>query len=138
MKPGTGNWTVVTHDRSHGFIDSINWARDGSQIFYDRQTDVVNGIYSVPTFGGEERLILPKASCPLPLHDGTLLFGRINKDRVWQLHRLWPDTGKVEALPFVKNGSSRVVYTNLMAQIDEDRIAIVGQPLANAATPLGL
>ena len=138
MKPGTGNWNVVTHDRSHGFIDSINWGIDG-QIYYDRQTDAVNGIYSVPALGeGEERLVLPNASCPVPLRDGTLLFGKINGDRVWQLHRLWRDTNKIEALPFVKNANFRLTYTNLTAQIDDERIAIIGQPAGAVQPAFGL
>jgi serine/threonine protein kinase len=138
MKPGTGNWQVITHDRAHGFINSANWSRDGSQIYFDRQSDAVNGIYSVPTFGGEERLLRANAGSPLPLRDGTLLFGALNADRIWQLHRLWPDTGREEPLPFVKIGNSRVQYLNLMAQIDDERVAIVGQPLGSAPGSFGL
>src|SRR6185295_18218711 len=43
-----------------------------------------------------------------------------------------------EPLPFVKIANSRVLYLNLMAQIDDERIAIVGQPLGSAVESLGL
>ncbi len=73
MKPGTGSWTVLTSDRTKGLLDSLAWSPDGARIYYDRLTDVPNGIYSVPALGGEERLLIENANAPQPLPDGSLL-----------------------------------------------------------------
>jgi serine/threonine protein kinase len=130
MKPGTGSWTTLTHDRTHGLINWLAWSADSSQIYYDRFTDAPNGIYTVPNLGGEERLVVENADSPLALPDGSLLFGRINADRVWQLHRLWPSSGKIEALPFVMV-NVRDTYYGLLRPIDDTHIAIVGRPLGD-------
>src|SRR5437867_2246601 len=61
MKPDTGNWTVLTRDRTRGLIVSMGWARDGGKIYYDRYTDTPRGVFSVPVLGGDERLILENA-----------------------------------------------------------------------------
>ena len=126
-KPGTGNWTVLTHDRTRGLVNALSWSADSSLIYYDRFTDAAIGVFSVPNLGGDERLVIENAEAPLGLPDGSLLFGRRNADRVWQLHRLWPSTGKVEPLPFVR-ASQRLSYYQLQAVVDADRIAIVGRP----------
>jgi len=132
MKPGTGSWTVLTRDRTRGLINSLNWSADASQIYYDRFTDAPNGIYTVPNLGGDERLVVENADSPLPLTDGSLLFGRINAERVWQLHRFWPSNGKIEPLPFVTL-SVRNTFYGLERQIDANRIVIVGRPLGDRA-----
>jgi DNA-binding winged helix-turn-helix (wHTH) protein len=46
------DWTVLTHDRTHGAVENLCWSPDGSRIYFDRSS----GIYSVPGLGGEERL----------------------------------------------------------------------------------
>jgi Tol biopolymer transport system component len=28
--PDNGNWTLLAHDRNHGFVNEISWAPDGS------------------------------------------------------------------------------------------------------------
>jgi len=48
MTPETGNWRVLTHDRTRGLIGKISRSPDGSSIFYDRFVDVPVGIFSVP------------------------------------------------------------------------------------------
>jgi len=101
MKPGTGVWTQLTRDRAHGLTFTMSWSADGSHIYYDRSTDSPNGIYSVPALGGDERLVVENAQNPASVPDGSLLFGRPNADRVIQLHRFWPASGKLEALPVV-------------------------------------
>ena len=67
MKPGFGGWTVITHDRSQGLVYGLNWSADSGHVYYDRITDVANGIYSVRNLGGEERLVVENAGNPLPL-----------------------------------------------------------------------
>ena len=39
MKPGTGIWTQLTHDRTRGLTFTMSWSADGSHIYYDRFTD---------------------------------------------------------------------------------------------------
>ncbi len=57
------------------------------------------GVFSVPFLGGEERLVVENAGHPAALPDGSLLVARINEERRSQLTRVWPDTGRMQALP---------------------------------------
>jgi hypothetical protein len=125
MKPGTGVWTQLTRDRTHGLTYSMCWSADGSQIYYDRYTDTPNGIYSVPALGGEERLVIENAQNPASLPDGSILFGRPNADRVIQLHRFWPASGKLEPLPVLLTGDS----VQPIRAIDANRALIQGRAL---------
>ena len=99
MNPQSGNWSVLTRDRSRGYVSRISWSRDGSRIYYNRYTDVPLGIYSVPALGGEERLILENANGAEPLADGSLLVAKINGDRQMQIYHYWPADGRLTALP---------------------------------------
>src|SRR6185503_7862517 len=74
MRPETGNWTVLTHDRSRGQVDNVSWSRDGSKLYFDRR----HGIFSVPVLGGEEQLVLEDAGNPQALPDGSLVVQRLN------------------------------------------------------------
>jgi hypothetical protein len=96
MKPVSGDWTVLTHQRGVGSVYKVVWSHDGSKLFFDRVTDVPHGIYSVPALGGEERLVLEDAEMPEALPDGSLLFVKTDADRNLQAYRLWPDSGKVQ------------------------------------------
>jgi predicted Ser/Thr protein kinase/WD40 repeat protein len=96
MKPESGNWTVLTRDRSHGVAIQIAWSPDGTLLYYDRVTDVPSGIYSVPVLGGEERLVLENAGLLDTVRDGSLLVIRVNPARQRQLFRYWPDSGRLQ------------------------------------------
>jgi len=99
MDPAAGNWTVLTHDRTHGPTIGVPcWSHDGSTIYFDRITAQPTGIYSVPAIGGEERLILANAASPEALPDGSLLVVRVDPDRRDQIYHYWPDTGRLQAL----------------------------------------
>jgi predicted Ser/Thr protein kinase len=98
MKPESGNWTVLTHDRSRGYVSEICWSRDSTKLYFDRVQGVAQGIFSVPVLGGEERLVVEDASMPQILPDGSLLMVRLNAERRGQLHRVWPETGRVQPL----------------------------------------
>ena len=106
MKPETGNWSILTHDREHGTTFAIAWSPDGASIYYDRRTDVPQGIYSVPLLGGDEHLVLEKASNPEPLPDGSLLVIRFNAERQTRLFRFWPDSGRLQDFPVTTFDSS--------------------------------
>ena len=130
MKPGTGTWTVLTSDRSKGLQDSLAWSHDGSRIYYDRLTDTPQGIYSVPALGGDERLVIEDAGRPEPLPDGSLLLQRMNASRMLQLHRLYPDSGRLEPLPAVSSS----IDGNFVRPIGDGKVAFFGRPLANPAS----
>ncbi|MSV30546.1 MAG: hypothetical protein EXQ52_17655 [Bryobacterales bacterium] len=55
----------------------------------------------MPVLGGERRLVLEGAAVPEALPDGSLLVVRFNTGHHYQLHRFWPETGRVEALPVI-------------------------------------
>ncbi len=97
--PDTGNWTLLTHDRQHGFVNEISWAPDGSKLFFDRNIGTPAGVYSVPALGGEERLVLANAGCPEALPDGSLLVIVRDKSGRWRIHHYWPDSQRLEPLP---------------------------------------
>jgi hypothetical protein len=99
IRPQSGTWTILTHDRSRGLAQEMSWSSDNSRIYFDRFFDVPRGIFTVPVLGGDERLLLENAMTPQVLPDGSLLVTRINAERLVQLHRFWPETGRVEPLP---------------------------------------
>ena len=104
MVPESGRWSILTTDRSHGYIGNINWSRDGIRIYHDRFDGLSMGIYSVPAVGGEERLVLENAAAPQSLLDGSLLVVRRNEMRQHQVHQYWPEDGRVESLPVIVAG----------------------------------
>ncbi len=95
MKPGSGDWIVLSHQKALGSVDRVDWSRDGSRIYFDRIADLGRSIYSIPILGGEERLVLDDAQGPEVLPDGTLLVTRIDAGRNFQVHRYWPETGRL-------------------------------------------
>jgi Tol biopolymer transport system component len=95
MKPETGNWSPLSRDRVRGGPQAVSWSPDGSQIYYDRVTDVPVGIFRAPVLGGEEHLVLENAEYPEPLADGSLLCFRLNAQRQEQLVRYWPENGRL-------------------------------------------
>jgi Tol biopolymer transport system component/predicted Ser/Thr protein kinase len=105
IKPETGNWTVLTHQKNAGQIVEIAWSRDGSKLYFDRLTDTPAGVYSVSTLGGEPRLVLESAGNPQVFSDGSLMVARVNAQRDQQLYRFWTDSGKVEPLPALPDTS---------------------------------
>jgi Tol biopolymer transport system component/predicted Ser/Thr protein kinase len=126
MKPQSGNWTVLTHQKNLGQIQDITWSRDGSKLYFDRSTDAPRGVFSVPLLGGESRMVLEYASYPAVLADGSLVVGRINAQRVSQLHRYWPESGKLEPLAAVPEASTSAA---VRATADGKAIVFYGSPL---------
>ena len=134
MKPQSGIWTILTRERGKGLVQRVSWSRDGSRILFDRYLDTPNGIYSVPMLGGEERLLLENAMTPNPLPDGSLLFTRINTDRTVQLHRYWPDAGRVEPLPALMAPLSQITMPAVELFPDGREVVYVGRPVTGAAS----
>jgi Tol biopolymer transport system component/tRNA A-37 threonylcarbamoyl transferase component Bud32 len=133
MTPESGNWSVLTHDREHGAVFSISWSRDGTRIYYDRYTDVARRIFSVPVLGGDERLVLEDALTPEPLPDGSLLIVRPIANGRLQLHRFWPGTGRLQALPLLGTGD----YIKVRVLPDGTAAVARGEPLGQTPAPPG-
>ncbi len=137
LKPASGDWTVLTHDRSQGIGHEIAWARDGSRIYYSRFFEVPRGIWSISPVGGDERLVLENAGNPEPLPDGSLLVSRLNAQRRLQLFHFFPENGRLDTLDassgFNWNGLSfraapdgkRVVYWGRGARDTVDALRIM-------------
>ena len=124
MKPESGNRVMLTHRRDLGYASICSWSPDGNRIFYDRYSDQLKGVFSVPALGGDEQMVLETGGSPEALPDGSLLVGQINPERQQQLYRYWPDSGKSQALPVIlPNG---ILYgTATIRAFSDGRRAIV-------------
>jgi hypothetical protein len=99
MDPFSGDWTVLTRRRdAGGSVHRVEWSADGSRLYFDRVTDVPLGVFSIPSLGGEERLVLDGVQGPVPLPDGSLLVVKLDEEHRFVLVRYWPDTGKQKAV----------------------------------------
>jgi Tol biopolymer transport system component len=136
LKPETGNWAVLTRDRSRGIALSVSWSPDSSKVYYDRTTDAPMGIFSVPVLGGEEKLVIESAINPEALPDGSFLVQRLNAERRYQLTRVWPETGRSQPLKFVLPWTTG--GQPFRATPNGDRVAVVGTPLDEPASPFRL
>jgi predicted Ser/Thr protein kinase len=126
MKPQSGNWVVLTHQKDYGQIRDIAWSRDGAKLYFDRAADIPRGIFSVPMLGGEPRMVLEAASVPCVLADGSLLVHRINAQRDTQLYHYWPESGKIDPLPALADDSFGVASR---AMPDGRAVVFFGNPL---------
>ena len=134
MQTNSSDWTLLTQDRSMGPAGQVNWSTDSTRIYYTRAAPAgESAIFSVPAVGGDERLVLEKAGVADVLPDGSLLILRTNTDRQKQLHRFWPDTGRIQEYPAVvesfansvglrtfKNGNEVVFWGRLRDQLQTD------------------
>ena len=98
MNPDSGNWTVLTHDRSKGAADAVSWSRDSARIYFTRLNPDPVGIFSVPPLGGDERLVLENASAPQVLPDGSFLITIPPSSGKRQLCHFWPDSGRIQPM----------------------------------------
>ncbi len=135
INPQTGNWNVLTKDISQGGAATISWSADGSTIFFARMLDSPRGIFSIPSLGGEERLVLEGASRPEALPDGSLLATKVNANRQHQIFRFWPQSGHSETLPAAVEDDD-VFY--IRAFSDGRDAVFFGHPLNGAGAPLEL
>ena len=129
MQPDSGNWTVLTQDRTSGMQAQMSWAPDGSRIYFDRVWGGPRGVYSIPPLGGEPRLVLDHAQCPHALPDGSLIVVQIDPSARHRLFHLWPDSGKLQPLPaFVGGGVSALVDPLVRPFPDGREIVYLGTP----------
>jgi tRNA A-37 threonylcarbamoyl transferase component Bud32 len=131
MKPESGNWSILTRDRQHGPVNNHTWSADGTLIYYDRYAAVPQGTYSVPVLGGDERLVLGNAFSPEALPDGSLLVVMPTAGGTFQLHRFWPDTGRLQPLPI--DMGQNAFQVRVRARRDGRTAVAWGEPIGGRA-----
>jgi tRNA A-37 threonylcarbamoyl transferase component Bud32 len=99
LNPESGDWKTLTHDTTRGLVKALAWTQDGNRIYYERFSEVPRGVYSISPLGSDDRLILPDASSPVPLADGSILAWRLLSGGTGRarLLRYWPETGKLDS-----------------------------------------
>ena len=127
MRLQSGQWTVLTDDRSRGLVQAVAWSADGSSVYFDRYTDVPRGVFRIQVLGGEAALMLEQAMTPAPLPDGSLILVRLNDQLQRQIFRFWPVTGDLEALGGII--PTRVLNPALRASPDGREIVFFGRPV---------
>jgi serine/threonine protein kinase len=125
INPQSGDWTILTHDKSRGYLSNVSWAPDGSKIYYGRIDGVPRGIFTVPALGGSERLVLEDATTPEALPDGSLLTIRLNPGGRPQLYRFWPETSNLESYPVLTTGTD---WQSVIAFRDGKEAVFWGKP----------
>jgi hypothetical protein len=133
MKPDSGNWTVLTRDRSRGAVMDLRWSPDSAKIYFDRFSGVPRGIFSIPVLGGQQRLVLEEAIGPHPLPDGTLLVTKINAERKYQLYRFWPESSRLQALGALVSAVD--IHPPVTVFPDGKEAAFWGRPAGEPAAP---
>ncbi len=103
MELNSGDWWVLTRNRSRGWVQSVCWSADATRIYFDRFFDVPVGVFSVKRNDlrpQEEKLHLEKAKCPQVLADGSLLVCKLLDDGSHRLyrHRLVSPSSQAEAV----------------------------------------
>ena len=98
---------------------------DGAELYYNRFGKGPGGVYSVPLLGGEERLVVENAAHTLrgPGRQHHLRPGECR--RRYQLHRYWPDTGRLQLLKGLLSGGGKQNFRMTPAG---DRLVFLGEP----------
>ncbi len=126
MKAQTGEWNVLTGDRTRGELFHVAWSPDGSRIYFDRFLDVPLGVFSVPVPSGEERRELADAFAPQVLRDRTLLAVRLGDAHQLQLVHYFPESGRTDVLPALI--STIPISPSIKLSHDERTVVYVGRP----------
>jgi eukaryotic-like serine/threonine-protein kinase len=110
MMPASGDWMPLTSEPMRGNPQQSAWSRDGARIYFDRYESGQPNIFWISALGGgREQPVLPDASSPTPLPDGSLLVERLNSRSDRQLHRFWPEGERLEPLPAINSGGTGAV-----------------------------
>jgi len=92
MLVDSGDWRILTTNRSRGLIGEVCWSSNGSEIYYSHVAGWPNGIYRISRLGGEERLVVEHADDPQTLLDGSILIGKREPDGNYRLHLFSPES----------------------------------------------
>jgi len=128
MKPGTGNYQVLTKDRSKGLVNTISWSPNSDRLYFDRFAGVPNGVYSVPVLGGDERLVVEDAAGPQVLPDGSVILVRLDTARRMRINRYWPAEDRFQPLA-VLAGRFSVARLRFRAASAANVVVFYGTPL---------
>lgn len=99
MDAESGTWDVLTRLPQPGVHIHVSWSRDGSKLYFTRGSTLGVNVYSIPSVGGEERLVLDDAYFPEPLPDGSMLVTRSRGAGQSQVYHFWPESNRMEPLP---------------------------------------
>lgn len=132
MNPDSGDWSVLTHDRTRGGVNELTWSPDNSHIYFDRFPGTLEGVFRLSALGGDAQLVLEKAAYPQALADGSLLLVRLNAATQQQVFRYWPENGRLAAF------SLQVTLSNGPGQIavfpDGQEAAVWGKVIGGQGT----
>lgn len=98
MLVDSGEWRILTTNRTRGLIGDASWSPSGSEIYYSHVAGDPNGIYRISKLGGEERLVLDHADNPNVLADGSLIVGKRVEEGRYRLHHFSPTTEQLRPL----------------------------------------
>jgi hypothetical protein len=136
MDAESGTWDVLTKRPESGVRIHAAWARDGSKVYFTRGSTLGVNVYSIPSVGGEERLVLDNAYFPEPLPDGSLLVTRSNTAAQPQLHRFWPEDNRIEPLPVYLTGAALDPLVPVRAFADGKEAVFFGRTMTAAGLDL--
>jgi eukaryotic-like serine/threonine-protein kinase len=99
MNLDSGEWWVLTRDRTRGPALSVCWSDDSTRLFFDRFFGAPAGVFSVSPFditpqGATERRVCDGAACPQTAADGSLVVCTVDDQGNYRLNRHWPDGGR--------------------------------------------
>lgn len=102
MTPDSGDWAIRTSSRAGGgYVTDLSWSPRGDVIYFGLNAAVPMGVFSIPSVGGTQRLLLADACSPVALADGSLLVTRLDAAHQYRLYRFWPDSGRLAEFPIV-------------------------------------
>ena len=93
----SGDWKVLTHDSTRAWRSRSpvgGWEPDLLRALLRGAARRLQHL----TPGGDDRLVLPDAACPIPLSDGSLLVWRYVRGDHPQLFRYWSESGRLDTL----------------------------------------
>jgi hypothetical protein len=102
MTPDSGDWAIRTSNRpGGGYVTDLSWSPRGDVIYFGLNAAVPMGVFSIPSVGGSQKLVLADACSPVALADGSLLVTRLDAAHQYRLYRFWPDSGRLNEFPIV-------------------------------------
>ena len=131
MTPDSGDWAIRTSKRpGGGYVTDLSWSPRGDVIYFGLNAAVPMGVFSIPSVGGSQQLILADACYPVALADGSLLVIRLDTAHQYRLYQFWPDSGRLEEFPIVVPRFSQ----GLRAFADGKSAVLIGRLTSDTGT----